>query len=106
MKQKKGLPKSLKPFFWEYPFSQLDWERDRDLIIGRILGAGDWKSVEWLRSRLSAEELRQWILDRQGRVLDPRRLRFWELILGLPHKQVNTWLGSPERAIWDRRADR
>ena len=106
MRKGSGLPKSLKPLFWEYPFSQLDWERDRDLVIEHVLSAGDWNSVEWLRSRLRDEDLKQWFLKRCGRGLDPRRLRFWELILDLPHKEVSGWLRSQERMIWDQRVDR
>jgi len=37
MKKRIGLPLSLRPIFWDYRFSDLAWEQDRDLIIGRIL---------------------------------------------------------------------
>jgi hypothetical protein len=106
MKKRTGLPHSLRSLFWDYRFSDLTWEQDRDLIIGRILATGDWESVSWLRSHLEAEDLKQWIVAHEGVGLNPPRLRFWELILGLPRRQVNAWLRSPERMIWDQRASR
>jgi hypothetical protein len=106
MKKRIGLPHSLRPLFWDYRFSDLTWEQDQDLIIGRILAVGDWESVLWLRAQLKADDLKRWIMAHEGVGLNPPRLRFWELILGLPRRQVNTWLRSPERMIWDQRASR
>ena len=31
------LPKLLRPLFWDYRFDELNWETDRDLIVGRVL---------------------------------------------------------------------
>jgi hypothetical protein len=100
------LPAFLRPLFWDQRFSRLSWERDRDLVAARVLSAGDWGSVRWLRGQMGDAALRTWLLEHQGAGLDPRRLRFWELILKLPHAEVNRWLASPERAVWDRRAAR
>ena len=91
------LPVRLKPLFWEYNFSDLSWEEDQDLVIGRILSTGEWESIKWLLDRLGRIELRRWIVDRRGRGLEPRQLRFWEVVLGIPHRQVTAWiaLGDP-----------
>jgi hypothetical protein len=97
------LPRHLKSVFWEYDFDRLRWEQDRDLIIARVLASGDWKSIQWLRSHVGPPTLRQWIVDHRGRGLDPRRLRFWELVLNLPHRQVNAWLKEMDRDGWHRR---
>jgi hypothetical protein len=97
------LPGRLRPFFWEYDFASLRWNGDRDLVIERILTAGTWDAITWLRSRMGDAELRAWIERRQGASLSPRQLRFWELILGLPHRQVSAWLAKLGRAVWDQR---
>ena len=97
------LPAMLRPLFWDYDFETLIWERDRDLVTARILALGTWEAVTWLRSRLGDRALRDWIERRQGRGLSPQQLRFWELILGLPHRQVNAWLAAQGRQIWDKR---
>lgn len=97
------LPRSLRAFFWDYDFSRLSWQADRDLVIGRILAVGNWDAIRWLCRRVSDAELRSWIERRRGRGLSSRQLRYWELILKLPHRQVNAWLADPVRQIWERR---
>jgi hypothetical protein len=97
------LPRTLRRFFWEYNFADLSWKADRDLIIGRILAVGNWESLRWLRRRVPDEELRAWIIRRRGAGLSNRHLRYWELILDIPHRTVNAWLAHPARQIWEGR---
>lgn len=98
------LPPLLREFFWDYDFESLSWENSRDLIIARILTYGTWDALTWLRSRLGDQALREWILRNQGARMSPQRLHFWELILGLPRRQVDAWIKAQERRIWDDRA--
>jgi len=97
------LPKEFRPLFWDYPRARLEWGRDRDLIINRLLSTGGWEAVRWLRQHLGDAELRRWLEGRAGAGLSPRQLRYWELILGLPRREVNAWLAAPGRAVWDGR---
>jgi len=97
------LPRSLRALFWDYDFATLAWESDRDLIVARVLTSGNWDAVTWLRSRLGNHALREWIERHHGGGLSPQRLRFWELILELPHRQVNAWLAANGRQVWDKR---
>ena len=97
------LPATLQALFWDYDFAALSWEDDRDLIIARVLTSGDWDAVTWLRSRVGDRALREWIERHRGGGMSPQRLRFWELILGLPHRRVNAWLAAEGRQIWDKR---
>jgi hypothetical protein len=94
------LPRPLRRFFWDYDFDVLSWERDRGFITGRILTHGNWEAVIWLRSVAGDQGLRQWIMHHQGRELSPQQLRFWELILGLPCREVNSWLETQPRRFW------
>ena len=98
-----SLPKNLKAFFWDYDFNLLSWQTDKDLIVSRILAHGDWQSILWLRKKIDNEELRDWIIKRQGRGLEPRQLRFWELMLELPHRLVNSWISNQKQGIWHQR---
>jgi hypothetical protein len=97
------LPRNLRPLFWDHDFARLSWEADRDLIIHRVLAAGDWEAVRWLRRRLPRIALRDWLERRDGAGLSARQLRFWEVILELPRRQVNAWLADPARQVWDGR---
>lgn len=97
------LARHLRPLFWDHDFARLTWKTDADLIIGRILAAGDWQAVRWLLRSLPRPALRDWLEHRRGAGLDARRLRFWEIILGLPHRQVDSWLADPARRVWEGR---
>jgi DNA-binding transcriptional ArsR family regulator len=97
------LPKSLREYFWDYPFEQLSWKADRDLIIHRLLSAGSWEAVTWLRKQTGDEALRQWLIDHRGRGLSARQLRFWSLILALPRKQTDAWVRAARAGAWSRR---
>lgn len=106
MAASKKLPRKLKALFWDCPFETLSWKEDHELIISRILTSGNWDAVTWLRSHAGDQSLREWIERHQGKGLSPPQLRFWELILGLPHRQVTIWLSSERRAIWEKRVNR
>ena len=97
------LPKSLKPYFWDYPFSKLSLSTDRDLIIRRVLSNGSWEAVLWLRKKIGDENLKKWLIAHRGRGLSPRQLRFWELVLDLPKRQVNVWVKAARETPWGKR---
>ena len=100
------LPPMLRDLFWDYDFGSLDWGSDRDLVTARVLSAGPWEAIAWLYGRLGAEVLAEWITRRCGAGLSPRQLRYWELILSLPHGQVTEWIQAGQREVWDQRLHR
>ena len=99
------LPSRLRALFWDYKFEVMTWETDQDLIVDRVLTTGDWESVKWLRSRLGDDGLKEWITSHH-RKLSPRQLRFWEIILALPHKRVSEWLSARSENMWEKRMAR
>ena len=46
-----GLPEMLRPLFWDCDFERLDWRRDREYIVGRVLVHGPWDAICWLRGK-------------------------------------------------------
>jgi hypothetical protein len=99
-----SLPLSVKKLFWDLPPRSLRLDRDREMIIGRVLASGPWETVQWLRSAVGDDAIRQWIEARDGRGLSPRQLRYWQLVLDIPGHLVDAWLRSDRRQVWDRRA--
>ena len=97
------LPDEVRALFWEYDADVLSWDTDRDLIVRRVLTAGDWSAVTWLRDRLGDDALRAWIERHQGGGLNPRQLRFWELVLALPPHEVNDWIEAAQTSVWEAR---
>ncbi len=90
--QTAALPRRLKPFFWDCDFSTLSLAQYRNFIIKRILVEGDWDAIKWLRKTVGDSGIRDWFLSKNGGGLDPRRLRFWGLILDLPKDRVDQWV--------------
>ena len=100
------LPEMLRPLFWEYDFEKLRWPAHQDLVIAKVLDNGTWEDVQWLRRRISNDELREWIVSHRGRGLSAPQITFWQLILNIPRRTVNAWLQSEARRIWDKRVSR
>lgn len=89
--------------FWDQDFRALTWEQDHNHITARILASGGWDAVAWLRARWGDRALREWIESRCGERLRPQQLRFWQLVLGLPARQVDAWLAAAVRSDWENR---
>jgi len=100
------LPPFVRGLFWDLDPRSLRWDRDQELIVGRILASGPWETVQWLRARTGDEALRGWIEKHEGKGLSPQQLRYWQLVLGIPKRQVDRWLQSDRRQVWDRRTSR
>lgn len=97
------LPAHLRGYFWEYDAESLEWERSKHIIVLRLLQSGGMDTVTWLRSRLSDDEIRDFIARRQGRGIDPRRLRFWGVVLNLPRPTVDRWIAAARTNPWNQR---
>jgi len=98
-----SLPKNVRSYFWDYPSAKLSLKTDRDLIIRRLLTSGSWDSIQWLRRHINDHDLREWLIEHRGRGLSPRQLRFWELMLDLPARQVNHWVQVARKSPWGQR---
>jgi DNA-binding transcriptional ArsR family regulator len=97
------LPRALRAFFWDYRFDQLTWVADRELVTRRLLTHGSWEAITWLRRKMGDGELRKWLIAHRGRGLSPRQLRFWSLVLAIPHRQVKTWVQTERTNPWSGR---
>jgi len=97
------LPGPVKKLFWDLDPRSLRWDRDQEMIIGRVLASGPRETVKWLRSVAGDEAIRDWIERHEGRGLSPQQLRYWQLVLDIPRRRVDEWLKSKRRQVWDRR---
>lgn len=97
---KSALPQNLASLFWDCDFASLDLQRHRSFIIRRILEQGDRPALAWLRQTLGDRLMRAWFLQKQGGGLDPRRLRFWGLVLDLPVREVDAWVQKARANPW------
>ncbi len=98
-----AIPQEIQGYFWEYDADGLSWESSRHTITLRLLQAGGLQATLWLRAQLSDEEIRAFIVRRRGRGIDPRRLRFWAVLVGLPTGQVDEWIATARENPWYQR---
>jgi len=90
------LPQSLAPFFQEYDWKKLDPERDRVVIIERVLRFGSSEELKWLFKTFGVESIRRFLRDHGFRRLSERDFNYWCLILGVKGYRKPEWLqGGP-----------
>lgn len=97
------LPEHLRPLFWDCNLDEVNWDDHHDFIVGRILSAGTFDALRWLRRKVGDEALRGWFNRRHGRELERKQIRFWELILRLSKADVDRWLAERSAVGWDDR---
>jgi len=97
------LPELLGRYFWDYAPGRLTWPESRYTIIWRLLEKGGFEAVHWLRENVGDEGIRDFIIERRGRGIDPQWLRYWEPIVGLPKEAVDGWIEIAMRNPWYNR---
>jgi hypothetical protein len=90
--------------FWDYPAGSIDPDRDRALVIRRVTAEGGWREMSLLRSRVGDQAIREAIERTEARGLSPQRIRFWQLLLGLPARRADAWVRRERESTWARRA--
>lgn len=97
------LSELLGRYFWDYAPGRLSWPQNRFTIIWRLLEKGGLEGAVWLQRNVTNAELRDFIIERRGRAIDPKWLRYWERILDLPEEQVNAWVATALKNPWYQR---
>lgn len=98
-----SLPEQLRALFLDVTFEDLSWDLHHDFIAARILERGSLQDIKWLRGHWGDIALRDYILNRRGKGLNPRQMRYWQLILDLPADQVDQWIAQFHNSVWGRR---
>jgi hypothetical protein len=92
--------------FWDYPARSISPDADEDLLVRRVAAEGGWREMSLLRSRIGDQAIRDVIERTEARGLSPQRIRFWQLVLGLPARRADAWVRRARESTWARRARR
>lgn len=92
--------------FWDYPARSISLDSQRDLLVRRVTAEGGQREMELLRSRVGDDTIRDVVVRSGGRGLSPQRIRFWQLVLGLPARTADAWVRRARQSTWARRARR
>jgi hypothetical protein len=84
MKVAEAFDKSL---FWDVDPEKLDWERNSQFIIERILMRGFTKDVKKIFSKYTMDEIRTAV--RKSRTLDKKTANYMSLYLSIPLTDIN-----------------
>jgi hypothetical protein len=91
-----NLPSETQRLFPHYEVENLDLQRSRSLILGRLLEDGDTADLAWLTASLSEAEIAEWFGRHGGRQLSTRSRELWRIVLGREPGPVH-----PEaKALW------
>ena len=92
--------------FWDFPARSISLDADRDLVVRRVTAEGGWREMSLLRSRIGDPAIRDVIEKTDARGLSPQRIRFWQLVLGLPARRADAWVRRARQSTWARRTRR
>lgn len=74
------IPEDVERLLWDVDTCGVDLERDRVLVIERVMSRGSYRAMKWLRSRYENAVLAAFLRERGTRTLSPRDLAYWTLV--------------------------
>ncbi len=84
MKVAEALDKSL---FWDVNPEKLDWQRNNQFIIERVLTRGFTKEVDTIFSVYSKEQIKLAVL--KSKTLDKKTANYMSIYLSIPLSSIN-----------------
>lgn len=91
-----------KSIFWDVDFKKLDFKKNADFIIRRVLLFGDKKDYDILKKRYSYEKIKK--VASRTNYPDKKNANFWNLIFNLSNnkKCANKLSTQKQNAFWNR----
>jgi hypothetical protein len=75
-----AIPEDVARLLWDVDLTRFDADRDRALLMERVMSRGTWQAMTWLRQRYPKAVLAEFVRERGRRVLAPRDLAYWALV--------------------------
>ncbi len=76
----------LKKYFWDIDVDRLDFKKEPEYVIIRLLEYGDVWAIRWLLRTFDKELVKKTILKHRG--LSPRSINFWSLLFNLDKEKI------------------
>ncbi len=80
------LPKFLKKYFWDVDFENIDFKKNQDFIIVRILEYGNAKALVWLFKNVSKNKIKEQVLESPS--FSGKTINFWALFFNLTKNKI------------------
>lgn len=95
------MPESLRTFFWDTDFDNLDLQENKYYIISRLYVKGNLKAIRWVNETYTDEDIKE--TARTRRALDPIVANYLRQKCGLKREEMayyrNERLGG--RELWN-----
>src|SRR3970282_1450540 len=85
-REKTKLPESLRPYFWDVVFEELEIKKSAHLVIKRVLDRGNFSDIRWLVKTYGKEEIKKVVMGTKD--LARPTGNFWADILKLDKTEV------------------
>lgn len=80
------MPVFLKKYFWDVDFSGLDFERNPDYVIARILEYGDARAIRWMLKSADKKKIEKIV--EESRQLSRKSANFWSLFFNISREKI------------------
>lgn len=89
MKKHKNKLNLTRGLFWDVENEQLEWEKDKVYIIGRVLDMGSWEDIRKVFDRYGEETIKKCIV--KVRELHRRTEILWSKYFNIPLEKLSSW---------------
>lgn len=80
----KKVPPEVKKLFWEY--KEIDGEKNKNLVVGRIMEMGNDVQVEWMLSNYLVGDLGDIL--KSSKNISPKSANYWAKYFGYSFEEV------------------
>jgi hypothetical protein len=95
MKSSLDLRKTL---FWDVDFKKIDYQKETDFIVGRVLDFGNLKEWVAVKTFYGLPKIKK--IAQKHIFSDPKSANFWSIMLKIPFKEIkcnkNPFLKTPK----------
>ena len=77
---------NFRRFFWDVDPDSLDFEKNSEYVISRILEYGDPEAITWLFKTYGKKEIREVLMNKRG--FSKRTANFWSKILDVDRNKI------------------
>ena len=92
-----------KQLFWDVEFNKLDYEKDADFIIARVLSYGDMVDYKLIQKQYGLKKIKN--VAKKINFANKKSLYFWSFVFNLPlisFKCTKKLLTKKPSAFWQR----
>lgn len=80
------ISKDIEPYFWDTDFSKIDFKKNKEYVISRILEYGDPPAITWLFKTYSKKAIKEAFKSKRG--FSRKTANFWSKVLDVDRNEI------------------